>query len=217
MHIVESLLKVALLGSEWVMYLLIALSVLSFTTMFERWLYFRRHGLRGETLRTGLSDALAQDDLPAADQLLARDRSVAARVVREALRFRAGGPEAVSDAADSELGRVRPELERGLNLLGTLGNNAPFIGLFGTVIGVIAAFDQLGQQGNKAAAMGNVMSGIAEALVATGVGIVVAIPAVVAYNAVQKRIGEIEGGAQALVKLVTAYIKTRAAVAAGGE
>ena len=217
MHIVESLLKVALLGSEWVMYLLIALSVLSFTTMFERWLYFRRHGLRGETLRTGLSEALAQDDQPAADQLLVRDRSVAARVVREALRFRAGGPEAVSDAADSELGRVRPELERGLNLLGTLGNNAPFIGLFGTVIGVIAAFDQLGQQGNKAAAMGNVMSGIAEALVATGVGIFVAIPAVVAYNAVQKRIGEIEGGALALVKLVTAHIKTRAAVAAGGE
>ena len=72
-------------------------------------------------------------------------------MVREALRFRAGGPDAVSDAADSELGRVRPELERGLNLLGTLGNNAPFIGLFGTVIGVIAAFDQLGQQGNKAA------------------------------------------------------------------
>ena len=57
--------------------------------------------------------------------------------------------------------------------------------------------------------MGNVMSGIAEALVATGVGIFVAIPAVVAYNVVQKRIGEIEGNALALVKLVTAYLKTR--------
>jgi biopolymer transport protein ExbB/biopolymer transport protein TolQ len=209
MHIVDGLLKVALLGSEWVMYLLIGLSVLSFAAMFERWLYFRKHGDTGDALRDALAKAFAEDDLESAERALAKDRSVSARVVREALRFRAGGPEAVSDAADSELGRVRPELERGLNLLGTLGNNAPFIGLFGTVIGVIVAFDQLGQQGNKAAAMGNVMSGIAEALVATGVGIFVAIPAVVAYNVAQKRIGEIEGNTQALIKLVTAYLKTR--------
>ncbi len=92
-------------------------------------------------------------------------------------------------------------------LLGTLGNNAPFIGLFGTVLGVIEAFHQLGDGANKAA-MGNVMSGIAEALVATGVGLFVAIPAVVAYNMVQKRIGEIENGVGSLGKLVTAALRT---------
>ena len=77
-----------------------------------------------------------------------------------------------------------------MTLLGTLGNNAPFVGLLGTVLGVIEAFHQL-SGGPAKAAMGNVMSGIAEALVATGVGLFVALPAVVAYNVAQKRIGEI--------------------------
>jgi biopolymer transport protein ExbB/TolQ len=209
MSIIDALLKVALLGSEWVLYLLIGLSVLSFAAMFERWLYFRRHASSATQLRQQLNDALSSDDFEQAERVLASNRSVVATVLRDALRWRAGGSQAVTDAVDSELGRVRPELERGLNLLGTLGNNAPFIGLFGTVIGVIQAFHQLGAQGNKAAAMGGVMSGIAEALVATGVGIFVAIPAVVAYNAVQKRIGEIEGQIAALSKLLTAYIKTK--------
>jgi biopolymer transport protein ExbB/TolQ len=209
MNIVESLLKVALLGSEWVMYLLIVLSVASFAAMFERWLYFRKHGQISTALRTKVSSALQADDIEQAQRVLTADPSVTAKVVLEALRFRAGGGDAVADAADSELTRQRGELERGLNLLGTLGNNAPFIGLFGTVIGVIIAFQQLGAQGNKAAAMGNVMSGIAEALIATGVGIFVAIPAVVAFNIVQKKIGEIESDAQSLTKLVTAWVKVK--------
>jgi len=209
MHIVDSLLKVALLGSEWVMYLLLVLSVVSFAAMFERWLYFRKHGQVSKTLRDKVSSALQADDIDEVQRVLAAERSVTAKVVLAALRFRSGGGEAIADAADSELARARTELERGLNVLGTLGNNAPFIGLFGTVIGVIIAFQQLGAQGNKAAAMGNVMSGIAEALIATGVGIFVAIPAVVAFNIVQKKIGEIEADAQSLVKLVTAWVKVK--------
>ena len=209
MHLVESLTKVALLGSEWVMYLLLVLSVASFAAMFERWLYFRKYGATSSDLRGKLGAALARDDVQEVERLVASERSVGARVVAAALPFRAGGADAMADAADSELGRIRPELERGLNLLGTLGNNAPFVGLFGTVIGVIQAFNHLGGQGNKAAAMGNVMHGISEALVATGAGIFVAIPAVVAYNNAQKQIGELEGEAQSLVKLVTAFVKAK--------
>ena len=100
----------------------------------------------------------------------------------------------------------RKKFEAGLLFLGTLGNNAPFIGLFGTVLGVIQAFHQLGEGQNKAA-MGNVMSGIAEALIATGVGLVVAIPAVVAFNVAQKRIGEIEGNVASIGKQLLALLK----------
>jgi biopolymer transport protein ExbB/biopolymer transport protein TolQ len=210
MALTEQLLKVALVGSVWVLYLLLALSVASFAAVIERWVFFARYGKVGDALRAKLSQALLADDLSAAEQVLGADRSIVARVVHEALRWRGGGAEAVSDVVDSELDRVKPELERGLNLLGTLGNNAPFVGLFGTVLGVIQAFHQLGAQGNKAAAMGNVMSGISEALVATGVGIFVALPAVVAYNAAQKRIGEIETSVHSLAKLLTAYLKTKA-------
>ena len=105
----------------------------------------------------------------------------------------------------STVARERPQYERYLSFLGTLGNNAPFIGLFGTVLGVIEAFHQLGAGPNKAA-MGNVMKGIAEALVATGVGLFVAIPAVIAFNLVQKRVASIEEAAQSLGKLVTAAL-----------
>jgi biopolymer transport protein ExbB/TolQ len=209
MTLTDQLLKVALFGSTWVLYLLLGLSVASFAAVIERWFFFLRYGQVGDGLRKRLTSALLADDLVAAQRVLHEDRSVVARVLSEALRWRAGGAGAVADVVDSELGRVRPELERGLNLLGTLGNNAPFVGLFGTVLGVIQAFHQLGAHGNKAAAMGNVMSGISEALVATGVGIFVALPAVVAYNAAQKRIGQIEASVHSLAKLLTAYIQTK--------
>jgi biopolymer transport protein ExbB/biopolymer transport protein TolQ len=206
--LIERLMRVALLGSEWVLYLMLALSVLSFSTMFERWLFFRR--LRGdlEQLRADVRKKLDADDLDGVDQVLAKSRAVEARVAREGWRWLPGGAEAMADAVDSELALVRKELERGTNLLGTLGNNAPFIGLFGTVLGVIIAFHALGQAGGNAGQMGGVMAGIAEALVATGVGLFVALPAVIAYNLIQKRIGDIESGALSLTKLLTAYVKS---------
>jgi biopolymer transport protein ExbB/TolQ len=206
--IVDRLLRVALAGSTWVLYLLLGLSVISLTAMFERFLFFRRHREDDEALRNKLSLALLDDDLSGVEKILHVSRSLEAKVLTSALRWRKGGPDAVTDAVDSELGRLRKELERGSNLLGTLGNNAPFVGLFGTVLGVIQAFNQLGGGANKAA-MGNVMSGIAEALVATGVGLFVALPAVVAYNVIQKKIGDIEGNTISLSKLITAFIKTR--------
>jgi biopolymer transport protein ExbB/biopolymer transport protein TolQ len=78
----------------------------------------------------------------------------------------------------------------------------------GTVIGVIEAFHQLGDAQNKGA-MGNVMAGIAEALVATAVGLFVALPAVVAYNAIQRKIGEIESNVLSVTKLLVAILKYR--------
>jgi biopolymer transport protein ExbB/biopolymer transport protein TolQ len=207
MDIVDSLYKVALLGSSWVLWLLIALSVVSITAMVERIVFFARNGLGSDALSRDLRRALADGDEAGVNRTLATNRSIEAGVLREAIRWKRGGPDAVTDAIESELGRKRKELERGSTFLGTLGNNAPFVGLFGTVLGVIAAFDSLAG-GPGDAAMDNVMAGIAEALVATGVGIVVAIPAVVAYNLVQKRIADIEDGARALGRLLVAWIRT---------
>ncbi len=206
--IVNKLLKLALVGSAWVLYLLLALSVVSIAAMAERWLFFRKHHDDPEALRRRLAGALRGGDVEGAERVLAASPSLEAKVVREAMRWSEGGAGAVADAIDSELFALKKELERGMALLGTLGNNAPFIGLLGTVLGVIEAFHQLGDGANKAA-MGNVMSGIAEALVATGVGLFVALPAVVAYNVAQKRIGEVENAVGALGKLVTAALKTK--------
>ncbi len=206
--IIERLLRVALLGSSWVMYLLLGLSVLSFSAMIERWLYFRKRQDDIDALRRKLAEALFEQDFERADELLSKSPSIEARVVRTAIPWAHGGSEAAADVIDSEVSRTKKDLERGMTLLGTLGNNAPFVGLFGTVLGVIEAFHHLADGQNKAA-MGNVMGSIAEALVATGVGLFVALPAVVAYNVAQKRIGEIESGVASLGKLLTASLKLR--------
>ncbi len=205
--LIERLMKLALLGSEWVLYLLLVLSVVSIATMVERSIYFFRRRVSVDQLRGQISNCLEDRRIEELATSLESQRSIQARVVRVALHWLPGGAEALSDAVESELAQLRAELERGSNLLGTLGNNAPFVGLFGTVLGVIIAFAALGDSGGNADAMGGVMAGIAEALVATGVGLFVALPAVVAYNLIQKKIGDIETDAQALVRLITAYAK----------
>jgi biopolymer transport protein ExbB/biopolymer transport protein TolQ len=205
--IVERLLKIALAGSSWVLYLLFALSIVSMAAMLERYLFFRKHRGDLEALRRELYAALFDEDLPRAERVLRASASFEAEIALSALRWWKAGPEAMADFVESEIARVRKELERGSTLLGTLGNNAPFVGLLGTVIGVIEAFHQLGDATQAKGGMGNVMNGIAEALVATGVGLFVAIPAVVAFNVVQKKIADIESHAQQLTKLVTAFVK----------
>lgn len=207
--LIEKLLKVALLGSSWVMYLMLVLSVVSIGTMIERWWFFnKRRGDLAELTEKVLA-CLEQGNDGEARELLRASKTLEAAIIEPALRFIPGGPEAVTDAVESELVSMRQEMERGTTMLGTLGNNAPFIGLFGTVIGVIIAFQNLAtNQGN--AAMGSVMAGIAEALVATAVGLFVAIPAVVAFNVIQKRTGEVESNVTAVTKQITAILKAEA-------
>ena len=205
MSVVDELTKVALLGATWVLYVLFALSLLSFAAMFERWLFFRRNRRGGEALRRELGRAMASDDAAAVERALAGSKTVEAGVLQQALAFRAGGPGAFLDAVDGALAAERPGLDRGTVLLGTIGNNAPFVGLFGTVLGIIEAFSYLGA--GDQAAMGSVMSGISEALVATAVGIFVAIPAVVGYNVAQKKGGDVENNVFALARLMSAWLK----------
>lgn len=203
--IVSYLLKVAMLGSAWVLYLLLGLSVASLGAMVERWLFFRNRGQGGEALGDALCDLLEEGNRESADGLLRRHPSFEAEVLLAGLRWSNGGPEALSAGIDGEMIKRRKELERGMTLLGTLGNNAPFVGLLGTVIGVIVAFADLAE-GNSKVQMDKVMGGIAEALVATGVGLFVAIPAVVAYNIFQKRITDVEDNVSSISKRLCALL-----------
>jgi biopolymer transport protein ExbB len=106
----------------------------------------------------------------------------------------------------------RQKLERRLAFLGTLGNNAPFIGLFGTVIGVVQAFEQLGKQATSVATQSavaapqEVMAAIAEALVATAVGLLIAIPAVAMFNYYQRLSRAILANTNALTHVLLSYL-----------
>lgn len=203
--IVKYLLKVAMLGSTWVMYLLLALSVFSIAAMVDRWLFFRKHGKGGEEFGDALIDLLEQGDRKAAEGLIARHPCIEAEVLGASLRWASGGADALSAGLEGEMTRRRRDLERGMTLLGTLGNNAPFVGLLGTVIGVIVAFADLAQ-GSSKVQMDKVMGGIAEALIATGVGLFVAIPAVVAYNVFQKKITDVEDNVTSIGKRLCAFL-----------
>jgi biopolymer transport protein ExbB len=115
-------------------------------------------------------------------------------------------------AMSSIMSAMRPaeklRLDKNLAFLGTVGANAPFIGLLGTVLGIITTFRMLEQAGTMGTAeySAAVMGGIYEALVATAVGLLVAIPAVIAFNVFQRRVKLLLGEADALTHMVHALL-----------
>ena len=129
-----------------------------------------------------------------------------------------------SEALDAAMNAIRPEeklrLERNLAFLGTLGANAPFIGLFGSIIGIIKALRDQAESGllqGGGEASKAVISGIYEALVATAVGLLVAIPAVVAYNTFQRRVKRILSEAEGLANTARTFIASAPEPAAAKE
>lgn len=107
-----------------------------------------------------------------------------AGALEAALETGSASSESIDRAVRSYLVGERTKLENGLTALATMGSNAPFIGLFGTVLGIIQAFGALAAQNTNTT---SVMTGISEALVATAIGLFVAIPAVVAYNVFSRK------------------------------
>jgi len=198
----QRLLAFTMLGAGWVLWLLVGLSVLSVTVMLERGLYF---GQRRMSKRFPELLRLCQDGaLDKAARIAAGD-AMEAEVVRVAARVAGSGQEAVEKAVASTIDRRRLEYEKWLFVLGTLGNNAPFIGLFGTVLGIIRAFaDLAAHPGAASAGASTVMAGISEALVATAVGLFVAIPAVLAYNIYQRLLKRVVGRSQSLGNAIAA-------------
>lgn len=174
------LLNITLGSAEWVLWLLCILSVLSIAVMLERAIYFSTHAIKGAD---DLASQLAKGELDKVKASLASQNGMEANVLNRALASAEKGPDAVEEVIASAVAAERPRYERFLSFLGTLGSNAPFVGLFGTVLGIIKAFNDLGASGAKGTQVQQtVMAGISEALVATAVGLAVAIPAVVGYN-----------------------------------
>ncbi len=202
-NIVEELLQMTLLGTEWVLWLLLILSVVSVAIGIERaWFFFKQGNLSPDVI-SDLYAKLGSKDYDAAAKICEQyPNSLEARVALEGLKYRNGGTQSVQEVMTAFLLRQRKVLDRGLVVLATLGNNAPFIGLFGTVLGIIRSFHDLGS--NPTGGANVVMAGISEALVATAVGLLVAIPAVIAFNYFQRKIKVLTTDAQAMVNTLSA-------------
>ena len=194
-------------GAAPVMWLMLALSVASLAVIVERTIFFLSVRSDFASLARMFSAHLRDGDLAAAQLLLQRSRSLEAEVVAAGLEEAERGAAAAREAMAGVQAVQRTRLDRRLGFLGTLGNNAPFVGLFGTVIGIILAFDELSRAGASAAATTGVMASIAEALVATAIGLFVAIPAVAAYNAFQRHLRAIAANIDALSRVLLTHLE----------
>jgi biopolymer transport protein ExbB len=195
------------LHASWILWLLIGLSVVSVISILERAFFFLKLKDDVGRLSRELDRLLRGRRYADAAALLRASPSPQAAVVLAGLEHADLGPASAEKAMAGALALERTRLERGLMFLGTLGNNAPFVGLLGTVIGVVEAFDTLGHaSGPGAGGTQEIMSGISEALVATAVGLFVAIPAVAAFNWFQRRIQSVLASTDALSNLLLAHL-----------
>ena len=200
----NKLLGVTNTSADWVLWLLAVTSVLSVAIMLERLVFFATHRL---TNAEAVLRFLARGELEAAEKAVGQQRGLEAEVVRQGVAAARLGPMVADEVMASAIARERARYERFLSFLGTMGSTAPFIGLFGTVLGIIKAFKDLGKVAVKGAAIQQtVMTGISEALVATAAGLAVAIPAVVAYNAFTRRLKNMTSSANALSHTLVGHL-----------
>lgn len=201
----DRLFHIAQGGSEFILWLLIVLSILSIGLILERFLTLRGIVAKSNRNRARMKEALQSYNLSELEEMAKDKESLEGRALAYGLRHvRESGTAGLSEIFQSYALLERPQLERSLNFLATVGSNATFIGLLGTVLGIMKAFKDLSANvsagGNEA-----VMAGIAEALVATAVGLLVAIPAVIAYNAFQKQVRTLMQGLDSVRELCIAY------------
>ena len=180
MDIQERLTAFAMLGATWVMWLLVGLSVVCVAIILDRAYYLlsTREDLEG--LREAIRKLYREGDLAGAKKRAEESKSAQGAVIAAALEDVDRGADAIAERLDGESAIVKTRMERNLAFLGTVGNNAPFVGLLGTVIGIIRAFHELDESGGEVTS--SLMAEVGEALVVTAIGLLVAIPAVAAYN-----------------------------------
>ena len=213
--LIGTLLQLPIFQAEWVLWLLLLLSFISVVVMIERYFFYRRHKIDIDVLRQDFAGLLDDGDFAAAAKLLAEHDSLETNVVLFGLRDFAKGPDAVEDLISGATRKERVRYEQHLNFLATVASNAPFIGLFGTVLGIIRAFNDL--SANIDGASGSVMGGIAEALLATAVGLLVAIPAVVAFNIFKQKVKNIATNTHLLARTLLAHLKAFDGPEVGGR
>jgi biopolymer transport protein ExbB len=195
----------ALLGGEWVLVILLLLSLWAMAVVFNRFFYFKERGLRARDLNTQLPPLLEAGNLEGAKAVCREMTCAESSVLLAGLEASVRGSEAAEQAMESRRLGERLDMERHLLVLGTLGNNIPFVGLFGTVLGIIKAFNDLALAGTSGPTV--VMRGVAEALVSTALGLLIAIPIVALFNHFQNKVRCTLLNADRLSRLMLSYSK----------
>jgi biopolymer transport protein ExbB len=204
----EKIFAVAQVADQAVLVILLILSVISLGIILERFFVLRRRSVQSMLTLGKVKAALQSHSIEDVESMSKDPETIEGRALGYALKhMKDSGSKGLEEAFNSFTLTERPELERYLNFLATVGSNAPYIGLLGTVLGIMKAFNDLAV--TPEAGQQTVMAGISLALVSTACGLFVAIPAVICYNYFQRKVRSILQGVDAVKELCLAYAKKR--------
>lgn len=168
-------------------YILLACSILSLAIIIERYFYYRRRSrIKKVDFMLAVSRELGKGDVKKALELCKKNDTPFSSVVYSGLNLHGHNEMLISNTMEREITVETMKLERYTSVVGTIGSTAVYIGLFGTVLGIIRAFHDISRSGSGGISV--VIGGISEALACTAMGLCVAVPAVIAYNYFIKKI-----------------------------
>ncbi|MBN8536353.1 MAG: MotA/TolQ/ExbB proton channel family protein [Deltaproteobacteria bacterium] len=204
----ESLFKIAEASANFILIFMGFLSVLSLAIIIER--FFSLNKLSKNSLQIGLKfkEVIETQDTQRVPELAHYDQALEGKALKYGINhITKNSAEGLDELFSSFKTMEKPKLEGNLYILGTIASNAPYIGLLGTVMGIMKAFNDLGNapgQGNEV-----VMAGIAHALVSTAIGLGLAIPAVISFNLFQKKVSLILANIDASKDLCLMFAKAK--------
>lgn len=192
------------LKTSFTLVILLFCSLVTMTFAIERWWYYRSIQIDVDKFMNQLKEFLDANKHSEATHLCSSNPGPISAIVSVALANRSRSKTEVAALLNAAQIDERTKLERYLGILGTMGNTAPFIGLFGTVVGIIKAFHDLALSGSGGPSV--VAAGIAEALVATASGLAVAIPSAIFYNYFLKRVKDLSAAMEASSIRILVYL-----------
>lgn len=204
----EKIFAVAHIIDQSLLWILVFLSFLSLGMILER--LFNLHKISKETkrVRIQIKNSLQNHQTEFFEDLARDPMSYEGKVANYALKhIKESGSKGLEEFFNTNILTIKPELDRFLGFLATVGSNAPYLGLLGTVLGIMKAFNDLAQ--SPEAGQQTVMAGISLALVATAAGLFVAIPAVIGYNYFNKQVKSIVQSLESVKELGLSYAKKK--------
>ncbi len=168
------------------MWALLLLSIVAVAIVIERLLFFATQHSDSRGLLRQIGERIAADDLPGAIAICRQEKGMLPKILEFGLQRGEKNRADITDALSIALMENLNSLERNLGVIGTIAVIAPFVGLFGTVLGIIRAFQDIALKGNSTPAV--VAAGVSEALITTAAGLFVAVIAVIFFNYFKTRI-----------------------------
>lgn len=204
----EKIFAVAHVVDQVLLWILVFLSFLSLGMILERLFNLRKVSKESSRVREQIKHSLQNHQSEFFEDLARDPLSFEGRMANYALKhIKESGTKGLEEFFNTNILTMKPELERFLGFLATVGSNAPYLGLLGTVLGIMKAFNDLAQ--SPEAGQQTVMAGISLALVATAAGLFVAIPAVVGYNYFGKQVKSIVQSLESVKELGLSYAKKK--------